>query len=234
MKKHHKTITNAITKTVIGAAICTVGILLSLPSASMASSAKDKKQQTAAPTPTQKPSKAAPSTTAAPPSNKTLKTAPKIHKDLAVQDLIVTPNEFSMGERTIVVFDIRNLGQTRISEVSYVAYISMFNSPRWHTLFSGTLRNLSPGSTTGIKREVTIPQSLSVGRGMIKASIASPSSDDNTANNNAAKYVTIRQGPLPNLYISYARAINRHSAPLQAGSFFDIEFRVINNGRMEQ
>jgi hypothetical protein len=72
-----------------------------------------------------------------------------------------------------------------------------------------------------------------VGRGMIKASIASPFSDDNTANNNAAKYVTIRQGPLPNLYISYARAINRHSAPLQAGSFFDIEFRVINNGRME-
>ncbi len=149
---------------------------------------------------------------------------PEIPKDLAVQELIVTPNEFSLGERINIVFDIHNLGPTHVAQVEYVVSIGGM------TLYSGTFSNLSPGSINGVKREITIPQTLRPGKGVLGVRIVLQ--DDNRENNYTSQLVTIRQETL-NLTLTRHRVINRQPGPLQAGSFFDVEFTILNTGQLE-
>lgn len=213
-------------KAIIIVFICTMGLLICCAGGSFAASAKDKKQPIVKPSPAQTPGKTAPLPIGSPPSLHEKEGLPEIRRDLAVQDLIVTPNEFSLGDRINVLFDIHNLGQTHISQVSYEVSILPLQM-----LFSGTINNIAPNSITGIKREVTIPQSLNPGRANIKAKIWLD--DDNKENNSDSQFVTIHQ-ELPNLLVEPSSVVIRtQPGPLQAGSIFEVKFRIRNTGQLE-
>jgi hypothetical protein len=216
--------------------IYTVGLIFVWSDKSFATSAKDGKKQTVAPpSATQKPSLTEPSPTGVPPSVREGPTLPEFRKDLSMEEVVVSKTRIPKGELFNVTFDVRNLGNTQISQVSYTIYLALSSGNL--SLHTGDIHNLLPGSLTGIKREVTIPlrDAIPTGYAYIKAMIDSKNDiAEENENNNSAQVQVYVQAALPpdspaccpDLVVSDLR-LNGEPQP---GELFDVDFSIKNIG----
>jgi len=96
---------------------------------------------------------------------------PTFESGVAVDHLVLSKTSAMNDEHINVLFDIKNTGQTRLTEIPYEIYLEaeqyvvtsngrILTVPARIPLQGGVARNLAPGSTTPMNVEIVVPWNL--------------------------------------------------------------------------
>jgi subtilase family serine protease len=221
----------SLSVTIILVFLCAVAMVLCSGSGSLAASGKEKNKQTTAPI--KKSRERSPAPAAEPPPSTTGASfgAPEMRKDLAVEQVVVSGTDISIGEPFEVTLEVRNHGDSRIAQASY--QIALGRNFGVLPLLSGSVSNLAPGGSTLVKRQVTIPLNLNVDVSSGEAYIwgiidsAKAIAEEDEDNNSAFTTVNVVAVGRPDLTVTTFQLQGGEPEP---GALFDVDFTIKNIG----